>query len=147
MSARLSCLNFHVKTWINPLPKTRPTRNKMDPRRRPARLRDSTADDASHLLRTFKLVQPQQASPQLERRVRVRANRASHVVLLGKESRLAVELRKPATRVVHLDRIHQRKDFQQVILRPTALAEPVKRVRHADKRALIPQPSNRLLRS
>ena len=67
MPARLSWLFFHVKMTIQPFSDDRITRQKMEPRRRPAHLWNSPADDLPHLIRAFKLLQQKDSSPQLKR--------------------------------------------------------------------------------
>lgn len=118
----------------------------MDPRRRQPRFGDAPADDFPHLLRTLELLQQKEASPQLERRVRVRPNRPSDIMLFGKFLRVPIEFRLHAPRVEHLDGIHLRQDFEQIFLLPRAISQPVEGMRHADERPLLLQPLDRLLR-
>lgn len=90
------------------------------PRRRPSRLRNSPSDDLPHLFRTLELLQQKDASPQLERRVRVRADRPRDIVFLRKPTRLTIELRQHAARVINLDCIHHWQNFEQILFPPAA---------------------------
>ena len=63
----------------------------MEPGGRPAHFGDTLADDRPQLLRTLELLQQQDGPPQLERGMRIRANRASNVVLFRKRPRLVIK--------------------------------------------------------
>ena len=118
----------------------------MDPGRGPTYLWDTPPDDRPHLIRTLKLLQQKQGPSQLERSVRIRADRARDIVLLCKRLRLTVELRRPTTRVEHFNRIHLWQDCQQVGLLPVAATMNVKWMGYADESPLVSQAANGLLR-
>ena len=135
--ARLSRLILHVKTGIQFLSEYGEPRRKMNPRWRPARRVFGVSDDPPHPLRTFELLQQQDASPQFERRVRVRADRPCQIVFFRKTLGFAVELWKHTARVVNFNCINERQYIKQIILRPAPFAKSVERMRHADERALL----------
>src|SRR5512146_285318 len=109
----------------------------MEPGRRPLYFWDSRADDAAQFLRTLERLQQQQRPAQLEGRVRVRTNGPRDPMLFCESARCAVEARQHAARIVDLDRINLRKDFQQISQLPAATAKAVKWVRDADERVLF----------
>lgn len=118
----------------------------MHPGRRPFHPRASAPDDRPQLVRTFERLDFEERPPQLERRVRVRPDRARDSVSTRELLRFGVEARKHAARVERFDGVHEREDLRQILPRPASLAEPVERMRYADERVLLPQAADRLPR-
>ena len=61
-----------------------------------------------------------------ERYVRVRTDCPREIVFFRELTRLSIEPRIHATRVVNFDRVHFGQDFKQISFFPAALSQPVK---------------------
>ena len=118
----------------------------MNPGSRGVHLIVRSPDDFAQLIRSIEGVEQNERAAQLEGGMRIRADRAHEVMLLRKSHGAAIEDRQHTARVKNLNRIHERKNFQQVRFLPTAAAPLIEGMRDTDEGVLLPQAKDRFLR-